>query len=98
MPPSFFSQSHEAAPPYARSQRRGGAGAGLCRMEPLLPRVMWSAAPSPAVTGVAGAGGADVVLIDRSLPDQAVLRRALEPGGHVILYDGQRDSAGDVLR
>src|SRR4051812_20502728 len=94
---SFYSQILEPSARAAHTQRRGGAGIGICRMEPLPPRVMWSATPSHITTDLNGGGGADVVLIDRSLPDQAVLRRALEPGGHVILYDGRRDSAADVL-
>src|SRR4051812_26263998 len=79
-----------------RRRRRTCGGSVPFGMEPLPPRVMWSAAPSSPAAEVARAGW-DVVLIDRSLPDQAVLRRALEPGGHVILYDGRRDSAGDLL-
>src|SRR5689334_1604707 len=82
--------------------RHAHAALPRCWMEPLQARVLWSAAPSSLSTGLidgAGAGAAawDVALIDRTLPDQAILRRALEPGGHVILYDGRHDSAADVL-
>jgi hypothetical protein len=41
--------------------------------------------------------GWDVTLIDSTVADQAVLRRALVPGGRVILYNGKRDSAAQVL-
>ena len=44
-----------------------------------------------------GPGGWNVALIDRALPDKAVLVRAMQPGGHVILYDGAHESADQVL-
>src|SRR6185503_5357824 len=52
--------------------------------EPLEGRVVFSA-------------GWDVALIDRNLAHTDALVRAMAPGGHVILFDGQRESADQVL-
>lgn len=41
--------------------------------------------------------GWDVALIDKSLPGEAILERAMKTGGRVILYDGQTESAHEVL-
>src|SRR4051812_3916935 len=41
--------------------------------------------------------GWDVALIDKTLPAKSVLTRAMADGGHVILYDGLRESPHDVL-
>src|SRR5437868_2489178 len=41
-------------------------------------------------------GTTDVVLIDAALPDAAVLERAAQ-GATVVVYDGRRDSAAQVI-
>src|SRR5437667_9896311 len=38
-----------------------------------------------------------VVLIDRTLPNDSLLTRAIVPGGKTILYDGAHESAAQVL-
>src|SRR5881392_1377071 len=38
-----------------------------------------------------------VVLIDRTLPNDSLLTRAIVPGGKTILYDGSHESAAEVL-
>src|SRR5438874_815846 len=38
-----------------------------------------------------------VVLIDRTLPNDSLLTRAIVPGGKTILYDGAHESAAEVL-
>ena len=39
----------------------------------------------------------DVALIDRTLPDHAAIVRAIQPGGKVFLFDGQSESAEQIL-
>ena len=61
---------------------RGGEGEpapGRCPIELLEPRALMS-------------GGWDVALIDRNLPNESILERAMLPGGHVITYDGRTES------
>ena len=41
--------------------------------------------------------GWDIALIDKTLPAQSILERAMSAGGRVILYDGQRETPHDVL-
>jgi hypothetical protein len=41
--------------------------------------------------------GWDIALIDKNLPGEAVLERAMKPGGRVILYDSENESAHEVL-
>src|SRR5215213_4406870 len=41
--------------------------------------------------------GWDVALIDKTLPAEGVLERAMLPGGRVILYDGDHESPHEVL-
>src|SRR5262245_1425609 len=43
------------------------------------------------------ASGETVVLIDKNLPKQGLLTRAIVPGGKTILYDGAHESAAEVL-
>ena len=59
---------------------------GFLLLEPLEARYCFSAATAESV-----------VLIDRTLPNNSVLTRALVPGGRTILYDGAHESAADVL-
>jgi Domain of unknown function (DUF4347)/Concanavalin A-like lectin/glucanases superfamily/Domain of unknown function (DUF2341) len=47
--------------------------------------------------GIADEKGARVVLVDRNLPDSALLARAVSPGGRVFLYDSTHESAAGVL-
>ncbi|HEV8291537.1 MAG TPA: DUF4347 domain-containing protein, partial [Tepidisphaeraceae bacterium] len=42
--------------------------------------------------------GLDIALIDSTLAHEDLLASAMNPGGHVIVYDGQHDSAADVLK
>ncbi len=42
-------------------------------------------------------GGWDIALIDKTLPAEHVLERAMVGGGRVILYDGRRESPHEVL-
>src|ERR1035437_9758176 len=46
---------------------------------------------------VADRMGENVFLIDRHLPDSALLVRAVSPGSRVFVYDSARESAVDVL-
>src|SRR5881394_4476533 len=73
---------------FAPAPRSSAPGSRRARpsfmLEPLEQRFVMSA-------------GWDVALIDSTLSQQDLLARAMLPGGHVIVYDGQRDSAADVL-
>src|SRR3954471_17756312 len=61
----------------------GGRNQYVC--EPLERRVLLSS-------------GWDVALIDKTLPAENILERAItEPGGRVILYDGDHESAHAVI-
>ena len=50
-----------------------------------------------ARVGLANEKGAHVFLVDRHLPESALLARAVPLGGRVFLYDGAHESAADVL-
>src|ERR1051325_9147253 len=76
---------------FAEKQARRGMFARMRRrlrpsfiLEPLEQRRVMSA-------------GIDVALIDSTLAHEQLLASAMNPGGHVIVYDGRHDSAADVL-
>src|SRR5438552_2007787 len=58
----------------------------LLLLEPLEARYCFSAVSAESV-----------VLIDRTLPNDSILARAIVPGGKTILYDGAHESAAEVL-
>jgi hypothetical protein len=68
----------------ARMLRGPATGQTRCPIELLEPRALMSA-------------GWDVALIDRNLPNESILERAMVPGGHVITYDGRTESPNQVL-
>ena len=55
-------------------------------LEPLEARYCFSAATAESV-----------VLIDKALPNDSLLTRAIVPGGKTILYDGAHETAAEVL-
>src|SRR3954463_14723520 len=58
----------------------------ILQLETLEARYCFSAATAESV-----------VLIDKTLPNDSLLTRAIVPGGKTILYDGARESAAQVL-
>jgi len=58
----------------------------ILQLETLEARYCFSAATAESV-----------VLIDRTLPNDSLLTRAIIPGGKTILYDGAHESAAEVL-
>src|SRR5690349_12785773 len=68
----------------ARSLRGPDAVPQRCPIELLEGRALLSA-------------GWDVVLIDRNLPNESILQRAMLPGGHVITYNSRTESPNEVL-
>src|SRR5687768_14393639 len=61
------------------------------------PAMRWSSALERLEERMLCAAHVDVALIDTTLPDHAAIVRALHPGGKVFLYDGQTESAEQIL-